>query len=388
MPKISYPKVSVIVVNYNSRRKWDIVSSSLKCILSLNYRPLEIIIVDNGSTDGSFELIRQLISEKRSDRNFNVKIIRLSNNYGFAVANIIAYRLRDPESKYIALINNDLCPEQDSLRRLVSYLEYFSKKVAGIQGIILSWDKRYILSHGGFILDHGLLRGGIAAFMESHVANRLKPVIATYIDGAYSLYRAEALEKVGGLFIPYFFMWGDDYELGIRLWRAGYVLISIPIVIARHYGGATTSIKSSLYNAPVMSYIYEYWSRASDVAVDILYSYPQRLSILIRKIIISIYYAILKRSKASLRGVIDGIKLGVVLRRKILEKKMWLKIQREPVIKTKALHEIAFLLYLSLRYGFKHAGRIYYILIARSLGRKCLSLETKNKKICSPTSSA
>jgi len=369
---MSCPKVTAIVVNYNSRGKWDIVGFSLKCILSLEYRPLEIIIVDNGSTDSSFELIKQLLSEFEFNENFNVRLVKLSKNYGFAVANIIAYRLRDPRSKYIALINNDLCPERDSLNKLVNYLENLSEKVAGVQGIILSWDKNYVLSHGGFILNHGILKGGIAAFMESHLANYLRPITPVYIDGAYSIYRVEALEKVGGLFLPYFFMWGDDYELGVRLWRSEYVLLAIPSITARHYSGATTRVDSSLYDAPTMPYIYEYWSRVSDVAVDILYRYPDVFA-LMRKIIVLVGYAISKRSKAVIKGIIDGVKLGIILRRKVLKSMPWLKTRREPVIKTHAIHETAFLLYLSLRYGFKRSGRLYYILIARSLGRKYLN---------------
>jgi GT2 family glycosyltransferase len=218
-------------------------------------------------------------------------------------------------------------------------------------------------------LGHGLLKGGIGAFLESDVVNQLKPIIATYIDGAYSLYRVEALEKAGGLFLPYFFMWGDDYELGIRLWRTGYILLAVPIVAARHYGGATTSNKSSLYDDQTMPYIYEYWSRASSVAVDILYNYPQHLLALIRNIVAMLSFALIKRSKARLRGVIDGIRLGIKLRMKILESMPWLKTCKEPIIRTKALHEMALLLRLSLKYGFRRTGILYYILMARSLGK-------------------
>ena len=55
------PKATVIVVNYNSRGKWDVVRGSLEGVLRLSYRPLEVIIVDNGSTDGSFELIMDML---------------------------------------------------------------------------------------------------------------------------------------------------------------------------------------------------------------------------------------------------------------------------------------------------------------------------------------
>ncbi|MFP3191280.1 MAG: glycosyltransferase, partial [Thermoproteota archaeon] len=72
------PKVTVIVVNYNSEAKWRIIEESLRSIFSLSYRPLEVIIVDNGSTDNSFELIKQFINKVKHSEDFNVKVIRLS----------------------------------------------------------------------------------------------------------------------------------------------------------------------------------------------------------------------------------------------------------------------------------------------------------------------
>jgi GT2 family glycosyltransferase len=364
-----YPKATVIVVNYNSRKKWDIVSSSLRCILSLDYRPLEIIIVDNGSTDGSFEMIKQLLSEVKLDADLNVRVIRLSKNYGFAIANIIAYKLRDPRSKYIALINNDMCPEKDSLRKLITYLEKLDERIAGVQGAILSWDASHILTYGGFVTDHGTC-GGMAAFMESSILRKLKPIIATYIDGAYSVYRVNAIEKAGGLFMPYFFMWGDDYELGIRLWRSDFKLIAVPVIAGKHYAGAITTIKGDMiYEPPRMPYIYEYWSWVSNIAVTVvLYGYPYQLQIL-KRLVTAFIAAMLKKSKAILRGFIDGMRLGMALRKRVLKKRPWLRVPREPRLKSHLMRELAFLAHLYLRYGYR-ASRIYYILVARALGRR------------------
>jgi GT2 family glycosyltransferase len=349
--------------------KWNIVGSSLKCILLLDYRPLEIIIVDNGSTDGSFEMVKQLLSEVKLDADLNVRVVKLSKNYGFAVANIIAYELRDPRSKYIALINNDMCPEKDSLRKLITYLEKLDERIAGVQGAILSWDASHVLTYGGFVTDHGIC-GGIAAFMESSVLRKLKPIIATYIDGAYSMYRVDAIEKVGGLFMPYFFMWGDDYELGIRLWRSGFKLIAIPIVTGKHYAGASMMVKgSTIYEPPKLPYVYEYWSWVSNIAVTvILYGHPYPLQIL-KRLVTTLIVAMLKKSKAILRGFIDGIKLGMTLRKKILKERPWLRVPREPRLKSRLIQELAFLAHLYLRHGYR-ASRIYYILVARALGRR------------------
>jgi hypothetical protein len=103
--------------------------------------------------------------------------------------------------------------------------------------------------------------------------------------------------------------------------------------------------------------------------VDILYNYPQHLLALIRNIVALLSFALIKRSKARLRGVIDGIRLGIKLRMKILESMPWLKTCKEPIIRTKALHEMALLLRLSLKYGFRRTGILYYLLMARSLGK-------------------
>jgi len=358
------PKVTVIVVNYNSEARWNIIEPCLRGILSLNYRPLEVIIVDNGSTDKSFELIKQLIRGLRQGQDFNVRIIRLSKNYGFAVANIIAYRFKDPTSKFIALINNDVYPEPDSLGKLVEVLEK-SSKIAGVQGIILTWDGSYILTYGGFFTDHGI-PGGIGAFTKSPLC-KLKPIAVTYLDGAYSVYRVEALEKAGGLFLPYFFMWGDDYELGIRLWRAGYVLLAVPIMAARHYSGASTQLDkhSTIYEPPKLPYTYEYWSWVSNIAIIVLYGYPYILQVL-KRLPTALIASALKRSKAILSGFIHGIRLGIKVKKRVVKSKPWLMLPKEPRLSVRLLQELALLIHLYLKYG-RRASRIYYILTARAL---------------------
>jgi len=196
----------------------------------------------------------------------------------------------------------------------------------------------------------------------------LKPIMVTYLDGAYSIYRVSAIEKAGGLFMPYFFMWGDDYELGIRLWRTGFILLAVPIVAGRHYAGATTQLNKSgsIYELSRTSYIYEYWSWVSNVAVTtVLYGYPYMLQLL-RRLPITLALAMLRNSKAIIRGFFDGIKLGIILRARVLKEKPWLKVPKEPKFKTHVFFELIFLAYLFLKYKTK-ASRIYYILIARAL---------------------
>lgn len=366
------PKVTVIVVNYNSRTKWNIVSQSLRSILELKYRPLEIILIDNGSTDGSYELIKDMLKVVKQDEEFKFKLVRLSRNYGFAVANIIAYLLRDPESKYVALINNDLAPRPESLDILVQVLEKYPR-VAGVQGVILTWDEMYIDSYGCIVTQHGISYAIGSGLGQQYVA-KLKPTLATYVDGAYSVYRVEALESVGGLFLPYFFMYGDDYELGIRLWRNKWILLSVPIIAGRHYRSASTtiSLRRSLLEPPKMSYIYEYWSWLSNIAVlVVLYGNPWILRLL-ERIPTTLIAAILKRSKAIIRGFVDGILIGLKLRKS--KKLNRIDYIVEPRIYVNPFKELALLTKLFIHYGNK-ASRIYSLVITRALGRKILLKE-------------
>ncbi len=366
------PKVTVITVNYNSSRKWSVIKHSLESVLSLEYRPLEVLIVDNGSDDGSYERIIELVGTLKRDKNVEVRVIRLSRNYGFAFANIIAYRLRSSDTKYIALINNDLAPEPDSLEALVRVLESHPK-IAGIQGAILTWDGKYVDSYGCMMANHGTTYA-VGFGMDSAIINSLKPIAVTYADGAYSVYRVEAIEKCGGLFMPYFFMWGDDYELGIRLWRCGYIIVALPVVAGKHCRGATTSSSNGRdsLQPPTLPPTLRRWKLSSNVAVIVLYGRPWIVQLLLKTLPITLARSFVERNKLILRGLLDGIKLGLKLRKKMPPDH---KFMKEPMIRVglvDVLKEVTLLTKNYLRYG-PRTLQAYRLAVTRSLGEKALS---------------
>lgn len=127
-----WPKVSVIEVNYNSSRFMPVVLESLKSVASLDYPPdrYELVLVDNGSADGSFERIRDFLDKKERLRK---KIIRLDRNLGFTGGNNIGFKARDKDSDYVLLLNNDAVLLQDGLKTLVEYAENRARRgrVAG-----------------------------------------------------------------------------------------------------------------------------------------------------------------------------------------------------------------------------------------------------------------
>jgi len=76
------PLTSILWLNYNSKNIIGIVFESLQSIFELNYPNVELIVVDNGSTDGSFETIKEFI-ERRRPSDIRIKMARLERNLGF-----------------------------------------------------------------------------------------------------------------------------------------------------------------------------------------------------------------------------------------------------------------------------------------------------------------
>lgn len=230
MIELGLPKVTLIWVNYNSMRIKDIALESLGSVLTLNYPNYELIIVDNGSNDGSYELIREVVGDK-------AKLIRLERNRGFTVANNVGFKARSRDSKYVVLVNNDAVIYPDSLRHFIEFMD--SEEVAATQGIITDWSGRWVDNYG-FIVDellfsHALYRGKEPSAIKEQA-------YCTFVSGAYSVYSIEAVIKASGketLFDDHMFGYFDDKILGMRLWSAGYIVSSYPVMGARHYGSAS-----------------------------------------------------------------------------------------------------------------------------------------------------
>ncbi|WP_054855779.1 glycosyltransferase [Vulcanisaeta sp. JCM 16161] len=115
-------KASVIWLNYNSMGFIDIALRSLESFLNLDFGDYELIVVDNASTDGSFERIKRFVEERRPS-NVRVKVIRNDRNLGYAGGMNIGWDARDPDSKYVAFANNDLITTPESLTKLIEHME-------------------------------------------------------------------------------------------------------------------------------------------------------------------------------------------------------------------------------------------------------------------------
>ncbi|MHC1756957.1 MAG: glycosyltransferase family 2 protein [Methanosarcina sp.] len=221
------PEVSIIILNWNGKKNTINCLESLKLTTYPNY---EIIVVDNGSTDGSVEYFKEHYLE--------IEIIENRENLGFAEGNNVAIKevLKRKEVKYIALLNNDTIVEPDWLDKLVDALE--------TDDIIGSCQPKMLLLINSGIIDAVGISinkyGG--AFQKGHNEKDLgqynKIVEVFGVCAGAALYRAEMLNQIG-FFDKDFFAYYEDVDLAIRARLFGWKSVCVPQAVIYHIHSAT-----------------------------------------------------------------------------------------------------------------------------------------------------
>ncbi len=242
---MTWPRVSIVWVHYNSRPVLKVIFASLKAIANLRYPNFELIVVDNGSTDGSWEKVLHFI-EAEIKPKVELKIIRLKRNWGFAGGNNAGYIMRDPLSKYTVLVNADAIPLHDMLLKYTHFMES-NPEVGAAQGIIVSLRNPEIVDSAGGFIDP--LFNIYTPFQRKPVDIVLrlfkdKPYInLSFVEGTMPIYRVEAVERAmcmnNRIFITAGFSYYlEDLFLSLRLWLIGYKCVLLPEVVGYHYRGA------------------------------------------------------------------------------------------------------------------------------------------------------
>ncbi|MGJ0483999.1 MAG: glycosyltransferase family 2 protein [Methylomicrobium sp.] len=256
--KKNHLTVSIIIVSWNAR---DYLR---KCLSSLSsgvcQYPMEIIVVDNASSDGSPECVASEFP--------NVRLIRNTENMGFSKANNIGVSVSSGD--YLCFVNSDVEVLPDCITRLVNYVEEHPE--AGMVGpLIIGGDGQLQRSCRGFPSVWNMFCRALAldtifknfrfftGYSMAHwPQNTLRSV--DILTGCFWLVRRQAMEQVG-LLDESFFIYGEDMDWCKRFREKGWEVVFFPSAKAIHYGGASSS------NAPVRFYIerqkadLQYWKK-------------------------------------------------------------------------------------------------------------------------------
>ena len=234
---------SIIIVSFNTR---VVLRECLESVLreSAGLR-VEILIVDNHSSDGSPEMVESEFPQ--------VRLIRSDVNLGFGAANNVA--LEQARGKYFVLLNSDAFFEPNALKLAIKHMD--ETPGCGLGGGLLvgrdgAWQPSARTFHsvpGDLIVMTGLA----AKFPKSKLfgdfdrtwADRNEAASVDWVPGAFSIIRPEAIRKVGS-FDPTFFLYYEEVDLCRRIKSAGYSIWYWPDVVIVHIGGESSRQLKSL----------------------------------------------------------------------------------------------------------------------------------------------
>jgi len=210
--------VGIVIPTWDGR---DQLQACLTGLRRQTFTDFEIYVVDNGSTDGTRELLAKDFPEAR--------LIRFHINHGFARAANAG--LRAAANPLVALLNNDVIPEPQWLETLVQRANAFTQESQWAS--VLLWKDRpdYVESAG-----LALGRDGSPVLPwrdEPATALPQAPVSVFGAHGGAALFRWKMLEEIG-LLDERFFCYVEDVDLALRARFAGYTCTLVPAARARH----------------------------------------------------------------------------------------------------------------------------------------------------------
>ena len=227
-------KVAVIIPNYNGKKY---LTDCLKSLQKQTFKDFCVIIVDNASTDGSTEAVKDLPG---------VSIIRLSENTGFANAVNVGIRAaaeKEISAEYAFLLNDDTRCDEGAIEALVKTMDK-NPKVFATQAKMLQFkDTNKVDDAGDF---YCALGWAYAPSKDKDSAKYNRRTLITSACAGAAMYRMRAFDKIG-LFDDVHFCYLEDVDIGYRARLYGYKNLCEPKAIVYHAGSASSGSRHNAF---------------------------------------------------------------------------------------------------------------------------------------------
>ncbi len=252
-------KLSIVILCWNDRK---VIADCLQSIFSNTHSTeFEVIVPDNGSTDGSVEFIRRSYPQ--------VQVIENGRNLRFAKANNVG--IRASQGEYVLILNPDTIVHDGTLDRLIEFADQHPE--CGAFGCrVLNADGSYQVSARPFASFKGewiaalYMRwlGRVSQWFTSDSYPAWYGTTERHVDwvsGCFILVRSAVLKAIGG-FDEQFFYYYEDMDLCRRVRQAGYPILYVPNVTITHLGGQSTKGRFTplpfVLDSQVTRYLYYY----------------------------------------------------------------------------------------------------------------------------------
>lgn len=305
--QISQSTVSVIIISWNSSAY---LPACLQALEKQTVTDFEVIIVDNGSTDDSFDYMHHL--------GLQARIERLGKNEGFSVANNIGARLA--RGKWLALLNADAFPEHDWLEQLLraseqnpGYISFSSRQIQ------FNAPERLDGAGDAYHISGLAWRNAYKLPSKTHALEKKEVFSAC---AAAALYLREDFLQAGG-FDEDYFSYFEDVDLGFRLRLAGKKCLYVPDAVVHHVGSASTGKRSDF--SVYYGYRNMIWTFFKDMPLPLIWFF---LPVHIATLIFFVGYLSMRgQGRVIMRAIRDAVRglPGILEKRKTIQKNRKIK---------------------------------------------------------------
>jgi GT2 family glycosyltransferase len=246
---MNHPLVSIVILNWNGR---ELLRECIDSVLKSSYSPLEIIVSDNASADGSVDFIKEnypsvVIAENPENLGYAE-----GNNRGIAVA----------KGTYAVTLNNDSVVDPDWLNKPIEYLENDPAVGVACCRQMNYYNRSVVDSFFNAPAPELIFRMvGHGEMYDSHSRYAI-PGYVIAANGGSAIYRREMFLKLGG-FDEHYFAYHDETDLCMRAFLNGWKCVYVPQSIVYHKEGASFKKKGNLshyyYQRNRMWFIFKYF---------------------------------------------------------------------------------------------------------------------------------
>ncbi len=224
---MNYPKVFIIILNYNGK---DVVSRCLSSVFKINYPNFEVVFVDNNSTDGSLEAAR---------RNFSkANFIKNEENLGFGAGNNIGFRFAlERRADFVLALNYDTEVDADFLTKLIAVASQ-DEKIGILSPVIFDGYTKQVWFSGGEI---DWLKMSTQHWKNVQTKDYWE---SDFITGCSMLIRAEVCKEIG-LFDEDYFLYWEDADFSLRAKKAGFKAVVVSASWVDHFEKSETHKRSN-----------------------------------------------------------------------------------------------------------------------------------------------